>query len=124
MTNHYRYLRILWCKKELNCRAGDRFKQIPCQIKKLRAQLNRLQIQDKWQDSVAQVQRLELQIENLSSKEELYWKQRSMVNWLAHGDQNSKYFHMCATKRRTKNWIDGLVSTHGTGVVITEAWLI
>lgn len=105
--------RMLRCKKELKCWAGERFKKIPCQIKKLRDHLNRLKTQDKWKNSFAQVQRLELQIENLSSKEELYWKQRRRANWLAHGDRNSKYFHMCATKRRTKNKIEGLVSTHG-----------
>ncbi|XP_075499327.1 uncharacterized protein LOC142537718 [Primulina tabacum] len=37
------------------------------------------------------IQELENQIEYLSSKDEIYWKQQSRVNWLAHGDiiQNS-----------------------------------
>lgn len=43
----------------------------------------------------------------------MYWKQKSRVNWLAHGDRNSKFFHACASQRRAKNKINGLVSTHG-----------
>ncbi|XP_073051733.1 uncharacterized protein [Primulina eburnea] len=56
---------------------------------------------------------LERDIEKLATKEELYWKQQSRVNWLANGDRNSKYFHACASLRRMKNHISGLFTAHG-----------
>ncbi|XP_075523988.1 uncharacterized protein LOC142556413 [Primulina tabacum] len=59
------------------------------------------------------IQELENQIEYLSSKDEIYWKQRSRVNWLAHGDRNSKFLHVCASTRWVKNLISWLLSVHG-----------
>jgi len=36
------------------------------------------------------------------------WNQRSKTDWLRYGDQNSKYFHCCATERNKRNFISGL----------------
>ncbi|KAL5762916.1 hypothetical protein ACOSP7_019180 [Xanthoceras sorbifolium] len=46
-------------------------------------------------------------------KEELYWKQRSRVDWLLAGDKNSKFFHRRATARKKKNMISSLVDGRG-----------
>ncbi|KAL5823122.1 hypothetical protein ACOSQ4_021022 [Xanthoceras sorbifolium] len=46
-------------------------------------------------------------------KEELYWKQRSRVDWLLAGDKNSKFFHRRATARKKKNLISSLVDGRG-----------
>lgn len=37
--------------------------------------------------------------------EEIYWKQRSQVKWLAYGDKNSKFFHQTTLSRRRRNKI-------------------
>ncbi|XP_073139036.1 uncharacterized protein [Henckelia pumila] len=84
--------RIQNCKDALSAWAGNRFRNFSNQIQKMRARLNRLKKSVNWSNSVAQIQTLENHIETLASKEEFYWKQRSRVNWLAHGDQNSKFF--------------------------------
>ncbi|XP_075492592.1 uncharacterized protein LOC142530656 [Primulina tabacum] len=104
--------RISQCKKALMAWAGDRFRCLPRQIKQKRDILNSLKTHDKWQDSAIDIQRLEKEVELLSSNEEIYWKQRSKANWMAYGDQNSKYFHACASRRRARNLISGLVSSH------------
>ena len=44
----------------------------------------------------------------LLAKEEVVWRQRSRVNWLTDGDQNTNFFHECAGQRKRTNTIQGL----------------
>lgn len=46
-------------------------------------------------------------IGNLLQQDEIYWSQRGRVNWLRHGDRNTKYFSHFASARR-KNLIKKL----------------
>jgi hypothetical protein len=46
-------------------------------------------------------------------KEEMMWLQRSRVEWLKHGDRNTKFFHRKAVWRAHKNKIKGLVDADG-----------
>jgi len=53
----------------------------------------------------------------LSLQEEIMWKQRSRIQWLTEGDNNTKFFHQKATRRHNKNRITRLTRVDGT---ITE----
>ncbi|KAJ0977891.1 hypothetical protein J5N97_013365 [Dioscorea zingiberensis] len=55
--------------------------------------------------------------EQIISEEEAYWRQRSRINWLQQGDQNTKFFHAVANQRRNTNWITQL---HHEGSTVTE----
>ena len=44
----------------------------------------------------------------LYHREEIMWRQRARIDWLASGDQNTKFFHMRASLRRKKNMIKAL----------------
>lgn len=45
--------------------------------------------------------------------EELYWKQRAKTFWLAKGDENTRFFHACATARKRTNNISYLIDDSG-----------
>ena len=46
-------------------------------------------------------------------KEEKMWHQRSRINWLQTGDQNTKFFHTHASRRKMGNWIQGIEDNDG-----------
>ncbi|KAL0408431.1 UNVERIFIED_CONTAM: putative mitochondrial protein [Sesamum radiatum] len=47
-------------------------------------------------------------IEELTIREEGYWKQRGKKHWLKLGDKNTSFFHIAASDRRKKNLISRL----------------
>ena len=55
-------------------------------------------------------------IKKLIDLEECIWNQRSKVDWLKHGDLNTKYFHCRATERNKRNLISGLENEYGDWV--------
>jgi hypothetical protein len=59
-------------------------------------------------------------IEILLKQDEIYWQQRSRVNWLQHGDQNTSFIHNFASARRKKNYIKKLENNDGDWVEGTE----
>ncbi|XP_057868066.2 uncharacterized protein LOC131075250 [Cryptomeria japonica] len=42
---------------------------------------------------------------DILSKEEIYWKQRSIIQWLKEGDKNLAFFHRSAYIHRRRNFI-------------------
>ncbi|KAL9678589.1 hypothetical protein QQ045_016436 [Rhodiola kirilowii] len=49
-------------------------------------------------------------------REESMWAQRSRVNWLSEGDNNTKFFHLKANARRRINTISTLVDKDGRSI--------
>ena len=69
--------------------------------------------QDKEGQNGAEINRLRKEINELLDGEELWWLQRSRVQWLGEGDRNTKFFHSRASKRRRKNTISRLWDEKG-----------
>ncbi|KAF7150605.1 hypothetical protein RHSIM_Rhsim02G0226500 [Rhododendron simsii] len=58
------------------------------------------------------------ELENLLTREEVYWAQRAKQNWLTMGDRNTKYFHKIASIRAHKNRAVALRDS--SGVLVTD----
>ena len=61
----------------------------------------------------AEINNLRKEINHLLDDEEVWWQQRSRVQWLGEGNRNTKYFHYRASVRRRKNTIVGLWNDEG-----------
>ena len=53
------------------------------------------------------------EVEELLLKEEVYWRQKSRVQWIKEEDYNSKFFHKVANSRRNRKFIKSLGSKEG-----------
>lgn len=90
------------------------FGSIRRQISKLKTQLNDAKIRALQTGYTTEVRDLEEQLREIYACEELLQRQRSRVDWLAAGDQNTKYFQGRASHRKRKNTIKALAKTDGT----------
>lgn len=61
----------------------------------------------------SEIQSLSYKLYSLLEQEDLHWRQRSKLHWLANGDRNTSYFHSFASKRREVNHIQGLKDSTG-----------
>ncbi|KAF7814430.1 reverse transcriptase [Senna tora] len=57
------------------------------------------------EESRDQAEKIVQKMDEVWDFEEKYWFQRSRVNWLTHGDKNSKFFHAIVVQRRQSNKI-------------------
>lgn len=56
-------------------------------------------------------------LDELWKQEEMFWKARSRIKWLNHGDRNSKFFHSSTLQRRMTNKIGRIKDDNGEWVV-------
>ncbi|CAI9769985.1 unnamed protein product [Fraxinus pennsylvanica] len=93
---------------------GGNIRELPAKIKTIRSKLKRLKEENFSVTNFEKIRSLEGELELLLNKEELYWKQRSRMDWLHHGDRNSKFFHSKASARKVNNTMLGLFDVNGT----------
>ncbi|WOL05868.1 psbQ-like protein 3, chloroplastic [Canna indica] len=53
------------------------------------------------------------QLDSLYSDEDTFWRQRAKQRWILLGDRNTRYFHLCASLSKKKNWIHYLNGPSG-----------
>ena len=71
---------------------------------------------DRSRHNPTQLQALREEIQQLKTKEEVMWKQRSRNAWLKEDDNNTKYFHCRANQRNRGNHILGLEDEDGVWI--------
>ncbi|XP_039127523.1 uncharacterized protein LOC120263623 [Dioscorea cayenensis subsp. rotundata] len=57
------------------------------------------------------------ELDQICKQEEIYWRQRSRLQWLKEGDDNTSYFHAVANGRKNRNCIPCIAHN---GVTITD----
>ena len=66
---------------------------------------------------------LQQEWDELCTREEVYWRQKSRELWLQEGDRNTKFFHATAKQKRASKTIFQ-INDADTGVSITNENLI
>lgn len=101
------------CKVSLINWDKQTFGNVRLQARRLEDEIQSLQ-QSPLNAQVRQrLTKAKLELEVMLDKEELLWKQRSKVQWLAEGDRNTWFFHAQATRRARRNAIKGLRNQQG-----------
>ncbi|KAM6582619.1 hypothetical protein CsatB_009621 [Cannabis sativa] len=85
-----------------------KYGKLPKDIRNTKRRLAEAENKDSYAYDHLEVNELESQLSDLLEKEEIFWQQRSRIQWLKAGDQNTKFFHQYANTRRRNNAIPGL----------------
>lgn len=100
------------CSEAIKRWASNNVGSIPRRVKELQNRISHLQERENGNCPYMELERMETELERLLVKEEVYWKQRSRVDWLRHGDKNTAYFHKHASCRHKRNMIKGLFNAN------------
>lgn len=82
------------------------------QIKKMKKQLVGLQEKDDL-GAAAEAKKIQIKLQILLDKEELWWKQRAREDWLKYDDRNTKYYHACVNSKRRRNYVGSITDESG-----------
>lgn len=96
------------------------FGSVHKQIAKLKAQLTEAKERALHTGYNQELWELEEQLRELYEREEIMTKQRSRVDWLQAGDQNTRYFQNRASHRKRKNTVRSLLREDGSRCSVDE----
>jgi hypothetical protein len=99
--------------KSMKIWSSANFGSVNKEIKELKKKLGNLQNHN-YSRNTKEIKRISSRLDELLHREEIMWKQRSRINWLKEGDQNTRFFHRKATGRAKKNKIRKLARKDGT----------
>lgn len=89
--------------------------------KELTEKLAALKVQQHLeQPDFTAIKTLEKEIDRWLEQEDVKWKQMAKRAWHKGGDQNNKFFHVCASQRRKHNRIHKIKNNQGEMVSSQE----
>ncbi|PON45815.1 Endonuclease/exonuclease/phosphatase [Parasponia andersonii] len=95
------------CAHRLQEWNSPHFRSHPRQISQVHRKINRLAANEDIRRSHPQISKLERTLDALLYKAEKYLHQRSRVQWMEAGDNDTKFFHPRASTRRKLNSLNG-----------------
>ena len=101
------------CMKGLKDWSRDHFCNVQKSIKQLKDRLWRAEEVSARSGNYEEVTQMKKELNILLDKEEEMWQQRSCIQWLKSGNQNTRFFHGSTTGRKRKNFINGLHDEQG-----------
>ena len=104
--------KIKQCRVRLLQWSQSHVRITPRRIEEKTKQLQDLEQQPVEVYNSSEVNSLRRELNVLREKEEVMWRQRSRVAWLAEGDKNTSFFHQCASQHKRTNTIKGLRDHH------------
>lgn len=90
------------------------FGAVRSELRSLRSQLAELRALPNRVGPSQEEERVEARMAELCLREEIMWRQRARIQWLAEGDNNTQFFHRKASARKAKNRISELQRADGT----------
>ena len=64
-------------------------------------------------EKAEEIKGLRMEINEMLTREEIMWNQRSRASWIKLGDRNTKFFHATASQRRRRNKMVGIQGADG-----------
>lgn len=89
------------------------FGSVMKKVRELKFELEKLQKQPFTAAVKENTRKIKLELEGVLDREEILWKQRAKMQWLAEGDRNTRFFHNKASHRTRVNEISGLFNDAG-----------
>lgn len=96
---------LVKCKRNLQAWHRRKFKDIKEQIASLKHRIDAIQDGPCSHTSKVEEGVLLNKLNKLWEQDEMYWHQRSRLNYLRFGDGHTRFFHITATQRRQRNLI-------------------
>jgi hypothetical protein len=91
----------------------DTFGNVRREIRILNERLDALRADEMRQSPSYEETKITSMFVELYEREEVMWRQRSRIQWLAEGDKNTRFFHLRSSKRKKKNQISRLKKSDG-----------
>jgi len=101
---HQRLKHIKHRLKELNRNEFGKIFEGKREVERKLQEINQILIKEGFtEERKIQVDSLQQEWDNRCHQEEIFWRQKSRVNWIKEGERNTRFFHKSTMKHRAHN---------------------